>query len=75
MLTCGSAVIVTIVIFHQDYFMTETLNLGVVFLFLKGGDVTAGSAAGSGSPYRSGTSNSEMSVRPDRGDPDASCDM
>ena len=32
-LTCGSAVILTIVIFHQDYFMTKTLNFGVFFLF------------------------------------------
>ena len=40
-LTCGSAVIVAIVIFHQDCFMTQTLNFRVVSLFLKGGDVEA----------------------------------
>ena len=44
-LTCGSAVIVTIVIFHQDYFMTKTLNFRVVSLFLKGGDVEAAKTA------------------------------
>ena len=61
-LICGSAVIVTIVIFHQDYFMTNTLNFGIVSLFLKGGYVTVGSAAGSGSPYRSGTRSTSSSV-------------
>ena len=56
--------------------MTKTLNFGVVFLFLKGGDVTAGSAAGSGVPYRPGTSQEgALSVRPERRGPDASCDL
>ena len=44
--------------------MTTTLNFGVVFLFLKGGDVTAPSAAGSGVSYRSGTSSTALSVHP-----------
>ena len=44
-LTCGSAVIVTIVIFHQDYFMTKTLNFRVISLFLKGGDDEAAKTA------------------------------
>ena len=45
------AAIVIIVIFHQDYFMT--LNFSVVFLFLKGGDVTAGTAIGCPYSWRS----------------------
>ena len=58
-LTCGSAVLVTMVIYSSRLFMTKTLNFRVVFLFLKGEDVAAVSIAGFGGSYRPTTSKTE----------------
>ena len=51
--------------YDQDFLVTETLNFGVVLLFLRGGDVGGGNRW-SGASHRSVPAPGSLSVRPDR---------
>ena len=61
--TCGSGISNSS--YDQDFLVTETLNFGVVLLFLRGGDVGGGNRW-SGASHRSVPALGSLSVRPDR---------